>query len=126
VQRGRGRGDPLGEAAEHPRHALAELGPAARARRARPARDGVADEHQLAAVLAAPDGLVAEPRRVRPEDEMAVAQALHVGRAGRRRLDRHDDLALRLGDFLDAQHPAAVEHRGPHGRTTAFSASPRR
>ena len=36
---------------------------------------------------------------------------------------RDDDLARGLGDLLDAQVAGAVQHRGPHGRTTTLIAS---
>jgi hypothetical protein len=96
VQRGGGRGHPLGEAAEHPRHVLAQLAAARLALRARAARDGVSDQHALAGVLAHADGLVAEARGIRPEDQVTVAQRLRVGRAGGRGLDGDQHVAVGL------------------------------
>ena len=65
MQRGRRRGDPLGERAEHPARSSADLGPAGVARGAGATRDRVRDQHALAGVLARARRLVAERARVR-------------------------------------------------------------
>ena len=95
VQRRRRRRDLLGEAAQHPRHALAQLRAAGDAERAAAAGDGIADEDALGGVVAHADGLMAEAGGVGTEDQVPVAQALGVGRAGGRGL--YGDYHLAVG-----------------------------
>ena len=114
VQRGRRRGDALGEAAEHPGRSAADRRAPRAARAAGAAGHRVADEDALARVGAHAGGLVAEARRILAQDPVAVAQHLAIGPAGGGGPDLHEHLAGRLGHLLDAQVVGAVEDRRAH------------